>query len=79
MKIKTSHFFKAIVVAVIAYFIRYTTVWRHYELQWIIPYALLFTAPREVTLKAWQKYVKIDTRIVYPASPIPEIAAEGNI
>lgn len=41
-------------------------------------YLLLYTGYREHNLKVWQEYAKVDQRIVYPPTPVPEIAAEGR-
>lgn len=48
-----------------------------FETQWIYPYLLLFSPFRETTLAAWQTYSKINTKVLRPASPIPEILYSG--
>lgn len=39
-------------------------------------YLLLFTPFREYNLELWKRYVKFDTGIIYPATPVPEIQAK---
>lgn len=68
----------------IAFFFALAAVFFHFQVgnefdyKWVYPYLLLFTPFREATATAWETYGKINTKILRPSSPIPEILAEGH-
>lgn len=64
-------------IALVAILFRFW-VGEEFELQWIYPFALLFTGYRAETLKAWEKYGALNTKIIRPPTPIPEILAKGK-
>lgn len=48
------------------------------SLPYLYPYLKLINGDRQSTVAAWKSVDQIDRRIVYPATPIPEIAAKGE-
>lgn len=46
------------------------------SLPYLYPYLKLINGDRQSTVAAWKSVDQIDRRIVYPATPIPEIAAK---
>lgn len=47
-----------------------------HKLSYALPNALLFTPYRNLTRQLWHELVEIDTRVIIPPQPIPEIRAE---
>jgi len=76
MGIARAAFFGVLIAAFIAW-LKNNTDLRHFQIQWFYPYALLFTTPREITLKAWERFGQVDTSIEYSATQVPEIDAKG--
>ena len=44
----------------------------------LYPYMLLLTKYREENVRAWEKYAQVNTAVIYPPRPIPEISASGG-
>lgn len=45
----------------------------------IIPFAMLFTPFRTQNQEAWEQYAKVNEKIFFPPTPVPEISAAGEL
>ena len=70
---KSFNFFPVLVISLLSIIIFQTQ-----NLFQCYPWLLLWTPFREETMKAWREYAPINSAIIYPLRPIPEIQAKGE-
>lgn len=47
------------------------------KLSWLVPYALLFTPFRHLTLLAWDLFGTVDVNVIHKPQPTAELSASG--